>query len=127
MNTSLYIATSGLNAYQKKLDTISNNMANAETVGFKRREASFEENLAISIENQKSAQKEIGRLTPNGIRLGFGTHVSSSQLVLDQGAAKATDNPLDFMINGPGFFQVAKAGSTEVFYTRNGSYQQSPT
>ncbi|MCM3763605.1 flagellar hook-basal body protein [Neobacillus niacini] len=127
MNTSLYIATSGLNAYQKKLDTISNNMANAETVGFKRRESSFEENLAVSIENQKAVQHEFGRVTPNGIRLGFGTHVSSSQLALDQGAAKATDNPFDIMITGTGFFRVGNGDGTEVFYTRNGAFQQSPT
>jgi flagellar basal-body rod protein FlgG len=127
MNTSLYIATSGLNAYQKKLDTISNNMANAETVGFKRREASFEENLAVSIENQKSAGNEIGRLTPNGIRIGSGVHTSSSQLVLDQGSAKATNNPLDIMITGSGFFQVGQGDGAEVFYTRNGAFQQSPT
>ncbi|MBU8918240.1 flagellar hook-basal body protein [Bacillus sp. FJAT-29953] len=124
MNTSLYIATSGLNAYQKKLDTIANNMANAETAGFKKREASFEENLAISIDNQKADNREVGRLTPNGIRTGFGVHITAAQLNLEQGAAKATNNPLDFMIDGKGFFQVGKGN--EVFYSRNGSFQQSP-
>ncbi|MEH7335177.1 flagellar hook-basal body protein [Neobacillus drentensis] len=129
MNTSLYIATSGLNSYQKKLDTIANNIANAETAGFKRREASFEENLAISIENQKAANREIGRMTPNGVRAGFGVHVNGTQLILDQGVPKATDNPLDLMISGQGFFQVGKrqGGSIEAFYTRNGSFQKSPT
>ncbi len=129
MNSSLYIATSGLNSYQKKLDTIANNMSNAETTGFKRREASFEENLAISIENQKAANREIGRMTPNGIRAGFGVHVNGTQMILDQGIPKATDNPLDLMISGQGFFQVGKqqGGTTEIFYTRNGSFQKSPT
>lgn len=124
MNTSLYIATSGLNSYQKKLDTISNNIANAETTGFKRREASFEENLAISIENQKAANREAGRMTPNGIRAGFGVHVNGTQIMLEQGIPKATENPLDLMISGKGFFQVGKQG--DVFYTRNGSFQKSP-
>lgn len=129
MNSSLYIATSGLNAYQKKLDTIANNLANSETAGFKRREASFEENLAISIENQKATNREIGRLTPNGIRAGFGVHLNGTQMILDQGMQKATDNPLDLMITGQGFFQVGKlqGGNTETFFTRNGSFQKSPT
>ncbi|WP_066067164.1 flagellar hook-basal body protein [Neobacillus soli] len=129
MNTSLYIATSGLNSYQKKLDTISNNMANSETAGFKRREASFEENLAISIKNQAADHREVGRLTPYGIRAGYGVHVNGSQMILDQGTPKATDNPLDLMITGKGFFQVGKkqGDNTEVFYTRNGSFQKSPT
>ncbi|PLS01438.1 flagellar hook-basal body protein [Neobacillus cucumis] len=129
MNSSLYIATTGLTAYQKKLDTISNNIANAETVGFKRREASFEENLAISIENQKAAQREIGRLTPNGIRAGFGVHMDGSKMILDQGIPKETNHPLDLMIAGEGYFQVGKqqGGTTETFYTRNGSFQKSPT
>ncbi|EKN64730.1 flagellar hook-basal body protein [Neobacillus bataviensis LMG 21833] len=125
MNTSLYIATSGLNTYQKKLDTISNNIANAETAGFKRREASFEENLAISITNQQAENREIGRQTPNGIRTGFGVHLNGTQMILDQGTPKATDNPLDIMINGKGFFQVGKGN--DILYTRNGSFQKSPT
>ncbi|MEO2076730.1 MAG: flagellar hook-basal body protein [Bacillus sp. (in: firmicutes)] len=129
MNTSLYIATSGLNAFQKKLDTISNNIANAETAGYKRRDASFEENLAVSIKNQQAANKEIGRLTPNGIRVGFGVHVNGTEMFLEQGTPKATDNPLDLMISGTGFFQVGKqqGANTEVLFTRNGSFQKSPT
>jgi flagellar basal-body rod protein FlgG len=128
MNSSLYIATSGLSSYQKKLDTVADNISNAETVGFKRREASFEENLAISIENQKAANREIGRKTPNGIRAGFGVHLNGTQMILDQGVPKATDNPLDLMISGQGYFQVGKqqGGRTEIFYTRNGSFQKSP-
>ena len=128
MNSSLYIATSGLNSYQKKLDTIADNIANADTVGFKRREASFEENLAISIENQKAVNREIGRKTPNGIRVGYGIHLNGTQMILDQGIPKATNNPLDLMISGQGFFQVGKqqGNHTEIFYTRNGQFQKAP-
>ena len=128
MNSSLYIATSGLNTYQKKLDTIAGNISNAETVGFKRREASFEENLAISIENQKATNREIGRKTPHGIRAGFGVHLNGTQMILDQGIPKATNNPLDLMISGQGFFQIGKqqGGNLEIFYTRNGQFQKSP-
>ncbi|MGJ7921972.1 flagellar hook-basal body protein [Neobacillus sp. LXY-4] len=129
MSSSLYIAASGLNTYQKKLDTISNNIANVDTTGYKRRETSFEENLAISIENQKARQQEIGRGTPFGIREGFGVHVSGNQLILDQGVPKATDNPFDLMIMGKGYFRVGKqqAGGNEVLYTRDGAFQKSPT
>jgi flagellar basal-body rod protein FlgG len=128
MNTSFYIASTGLRAYQNKLDNISNNIANIDTNGFKRREASFSENLALSIQNQPSAEKEIGRLSPLGIRTAFGSRIGLTALDVTQGAPKETHNPYDFMMEGNGFFQVQRGtGNTrEILYTKGGTFQPTP-
>lgn len=128
MNTSLYIASSGVRSFQGKLDNIANNIANVESAGFKRREASFSENLAVSIQNQAEPQKEIGRLSPNGIRTTYGSRIGSTAIDLTQGAPKETNNPFDFMILGNGYFQVQRTtgDTTEILYTRSGAFQQTP-
>lgn len=128
MNTSLLIASSGLRAYQGKLDTIAGNISNVETAGYKRRESSFSENLTVSIQNQAEQAREEGRLSPFGIRTTFGTRLVSTALDFTQGSAKQTDRPLDLMIEGKGYFQVRRTTgqTTEVLYTRAGSFQLSP-
>jgi flagellar basal-body rod protein FlgG len=128
MNTSIYIASTGLQAYQGKLDTIANNIANVDTTGFKRREATFEENLAVSIQNQAQHPKEIGRLSPSGIRTTFGSRIGATLMDNTQGAPKETDNPFDMMVEGNGYFQVQRTSGNakETLYTRSGAYQQTP-
>ena len=128
MNTSLFIASSGVRAYQGKLDTIANNISNVESTGFKRREAAFSENLTVSIQNQTEPQREIGRLSPPGIRTTFGSRIAGTPLDLTQGAPKQTDQPFDFMVEGNGYFQVQRTTgtTTEILYTRGGAFQQSP-
>ncbi|NWQ39686.1 flagellar hook-basal body protein [Bacillus sp. EB106-08-02-XG196] len=128
MNTSLFIASSGVRAYQGKLDTIANNISNVESTGFKRREATFSDNLTISIQNQTEAQKEMGRLSPLGIRTTFGSRLAATPLDFTQGVPKQTDQPFDFMIEGNGYFQVQRTTgtTTEILYTRGGAFQQSP-
>jgi flagellar basal-body rod protein FlgG len=124
MNTSLYIASTGLKSYQGKLDTIANNIANVDTAGYKRREAAFSENLAASIQNQAEAQKEVGRLSPNGIRTTFGSRIGATLMDNAQGTPQETDSPYDLMLEGNGFFKVLR-NSGEVLYTRSGSFQLS--
>ena len=128
MNTSLFIASSGVRAYQGKLDTIANNISNVESTGYKRREASFSENLTVSIQNQTDLQKEIGRLSPPGVRTTFGSRIAGTQLDVTQGTPKQTDQPFDFMVEGNGYFQVQRrtGTTTEVLYTRDGAFQQTP-
>lgn len=128
MNTSLYIASSGIRAYQGKLDTIANSISNVETTGFKRREAVFSENLTVSIQNQTEPQMEIGRLSSPGIRTTFGSRIVETSLDITQGAPKQTDQPFDFMVEGNGYFQVQRTTgtTTEILYTRGGAFQQSP-
>jgi flagellar basal-body rod protein FlgG len=124
MNTSFYIATSGVRSYQGKLDSIANNIANVDTAGFKRRGATFAENLTVSIQNQTDEQKEVGRLSPNGIRTTFGSRIVATPLDLTQGAPKETNNPYDLMVEGNGYFQVQRS-TGEILYARSGSFQLS--
>ena len=130
MNTSLYISSGALQAYQQKIDTSANNIANVNTTGFKRKDHSFSEIFASQLNNQGRTNQEVGRLTPNGLRVGYGTRTGLTQLVMEQGQATQTGNPFDLMIQGNGFFQVgypAKAGTAdEIKYTRDGNFHISP-
>lgn len=126
MNTSIYIAGSGLRAYQQKLDTIANNVANVNTAGYKAREASFSENLATAINNQANVAEEKGRLTPYGIRTGSGVHLVSTYLNVEQGSLQKTDDPNNIAIAGKGFFQLGRQNGNglDIVYSRNGAFQK---
>ncbi len=131
MNTSLYISSGALQAFQQKIDTSANNIANVNTTGFKRKDQNFSEILASQINNQGRTSQEIGRLTPNGVRVGYGVRTGLTQLVMEQGQAIQTGNPFDLMIQGKGFFQVGYPSATagapdEVRYTRDGNFHLSP-
>ncbi len=121
------IAAVGLRAYQQKLDSISNNIANVDTTGYKSRDASFSENLATSIMNQPNPQREVGRFTPFGIRTAYGTRIGLTNVDLSQGQPKETGNAYDFMLEGNGFFQVQRGtgNSRQIMYTRDGAFQLS--
>lgn len=121
MSIQLQTATTSMRELQKKIDTIANNISNINTTGYKRQEANFADALYQSIEKQSGPQNEIGRLTPNGLRVGSGTIVSQT-IRTEQGALQKTDRQLDFAISGEsGFFRVASGGNT--FYTKDGSFQ----
>jgi flagellar basal-body rod protein FlgG len=131
VNTSLYISSGALQAYQQKIDTTANNVANVNTTGYKKRDASFSEILTTNLNNQVPAQGEVGRLTPNGLRVGHGARIGATQLNMEQGQAVQTNLPFDLMINGKGFFQIGLgstdgAGGDEVRYTRDGNFHLSP-
>ncbi len=129
MNTSLYISSGALQAFQQKIDTSANNIANVDTNGFKRKDHSFSEILASQINNLGTASQEPGRLTPNGLRVSYGTRLGLTQLDMKEGKALQTGNPFDLMINGNGFFQVgyqSADGNGEVHYTRDGNFHLSP-
>ncbi len=128
MNTSFNIATTGIRSYQGKLDTIANNIANVDKTGFKRREATFSENLAVSIQNQSKPGRELGRTSPNGIRTTYGSRIGSTALDITQGGSNQTDNPYDLMLIGNGYFQVLRTtgDNQEIHYTKNGSFHSTP-
>ena len=131
MNTSLLISSGALQSYQQRLDTSANNIANVNTTGFKRKDQSFSEILASQINNQGRTNEEIGRLTPDGIRVGYGTRTGLTQLDMQQGQAMETGKPFDLMIEGQGFFQIAApanepGAARETRYTRDGNFHLSP-
>ncbi len=119
-----------MSAYQQKIDNTANNVANVNTNGYKRKDHSFSEILASQINNQSRPDQEVGRLTPNGIRVGYGTRMGLTQTDMEQGQPIETGNPFDLMINGNGFFQVGYPGAAgepgEVRFTRDGNFHLTP-
>ncbi|GAB7387921.1 flagellar hook-basal body complex protein FlhP [Bacillaceae bacterium] len=129
MNGSIYISAGAIGAWQQKIDTIANNVANVNTPGFKGRDLSFREELVSALDNQPRRERETGRLTPHGIRVGHGVGAGVSRLRLEQGPARETGNPYDLMLEGPGFFLLSPSlapdvGNVNEFrLSRDGAFQ----
>ena len=109
---------------QKRLDTITNNLANSNTTGFKKEgmvAQSFDERLAIKIKDTSALANR-----PEGIGyISLGTKVGETYTNWEQGGFQITDKPSDLAVAGSGFFAVAytnKAGETSVMYTRDGAF-----
>jgi flagellar basal-body rod protein FlgG len=121
MIRALYSAASGMTAQQLNVDNIANNLANANTAGFKMRRAQFQDLL---YQNMIQPGAAAGQQTtiPAGLQLGLGTRAASNEIIFMQGAFSQTSNPLDLAIQGSGFFQIRQA-SGELAYTRAGQFQ----
>jgi flagellar basal-body rod protein FlgG len=111
MIDALYIATSGLQSVQNQIDTLSNNLSNMQTPGFKAKRASFGDIAVIT-----PSQVQAG-LTPG--QAGAGAEVLSTNAVFSQGQLKQTGNTWDLAIQGEGFFEVVDASGNHL-YTRDG-------
>ena len=121
MLRSLSIAKTGLEAQQTQLDTITHNLANVATNGYKRSRAVFEDLLYQNMRQTGGASTEQTQL-PTGLQLGTGVRTVATSRNFSQGALTQTGNNLDLAVNGQGFFQIQMAdGSTA--YTRDGSFQ----
>ncbi len=119
---TLYTAATGMTAMETKLDVTANNLANIETVGYKRSRANFED-LFYRHEKFPGAEDTAGNYAPTGISVGLGTKVSSTQGDFAQGAFEVTDNELDVTIQGLGFFQVTDPNG-DIYYTRAGNFSK---
>jgi flagellar basal-body rod protein FlgG len=120
MNAALWISKTGLDAQTKEIAVISNNLANASTVGFKKSRAVFEDLLYQTI-NQPGGRSAQDTEMPSGLMLGAGTKVVATQKIHTQGDMISTDNSLDVMIQGDGFFEVLMPDGSSS-YTRNGQF-----
>src|SRR3954470_14643913 len=120
MIRALYSAGSGMAAQQMNIDNIAHNLANANTAGFKMRRAQFQDLLYQSM-IQPGAAAGSQTVVPSGLQIGLGTRPSSNEIIFTQGNFQSTDNPLDVVIQGKGFFQVRRP-SGELAYTRSGSF-----
>ncbi|HWZ30277.1 MAG TPA: flagellar basal-body rod protein FlgG [Bryobacteraceae bacterium] len=121
MIKALYSAGSGMTAQQMAIDNIANNLANSNTTGFKARRTQFQDLLYQSY-LQPGAAAGSQTIVPSGLQLGLGTRPSANSIVFTQGTFTQTDNPLDIVIQGKGFFQIKRPdGSTA--YTRSGNFQ----
>lgn len=121
MIRALFSAASGMAAQQMNVDNIANNLANANTAGYKARRVQFQDLLYQDL-LQPGASASQQTVVPAGLQLGMGTHPSSNEIVFTQGNFSETDNPLDVVIQGPGFFQVLQPNG-QVAYTRDGEFQ----
>jgi flagellar basal-body rod protein FlgG len=120
MNPALWISKTGLDAQTKDIAVISNNLANASTIGFKKSRAVFEDLLYQTI-NQPGGRSAQDTELPSGLMLGAGTKVVATQKIHSQGDMLTTDNSLDLMIQGEGFFEIALPDGTSA-YSRNGQF-----
>jgi len=118
---ALFSAGSGMNAQQLSIDNIANNLANANTVGFKSRSTQFQDLLYQSLLQPGSAASS-QTTVPSGLQVGLGTRPAANSVVFSQGNFQQTDNPLDLVIQGKGFFQIKQPDGT-VAYTRAGNFQ----
>jgi flagellar basal-body rod protein FlgG len=114
-------AASGMKAQQLNIDTIANNLANVNTTGFKKSHAEFQDLLYEKVMPGGQVNAE-GRVRPTQVEVGHGVKMVSTNRNFGQGTVVATDNPLDVMIEGDGFFQLRMPDGT-IKYTRDGSFK----
>ena len=117
MFRSLHVAATGMVAQETNLDTISNNLANANTTGYKRQDTQFEDLIYQTV---RPAGPGGGVGAPAGVQLGSGARVVATSRQFSQGAMQQTDNPLDVAIEGAGFLAVNRVNG-DVAYTRAGA------
>jgi flagellar basal-body rod protein FlgG len=120
MFRSLQVAATGMAAQETQLDTIANNLANANTVGYKRQDAEFEDLLYQNV--RSASPTEGGAVAPTSTQVGSGARVVAVSRSFAQGAIQQTGNPLDVAIEGSGFLTVMQPNGQPA-YTRNGTLQ----
>ncbi|WIV10863.1 flagellar hook protein FlgE [Proteiniborus sp. MB09-C3] len=121
MMRSMYSGVSGLRVHQTKMDVIGNNIANVNTVGFKRGQVTFQEVFSQVVRGASAPQGGKGGTNPQ--QIGLGVNIGSISTVHTKGAVQRTDNPTDLMIDGEGFFVVTDDPNFQnKFYTRAGNF-----
>jgi flagellar basal-body rod protein FlgG len=120
MIRALFSAASGMNAQQLNVDNIAHNLANANTVGFKARRVQFQDLMYQNL-LQPGAAAGAQTVVPTGLQLGLGTRPASNEIIFAQGSFESTNNPLDLVIQGRGFFQIRRP-SGDLAYSRAGQF-----
>lgn len=125
MLASLSISQTGLSAQDRALASISNNLANVSTTGFKKERAVFQD-LLYQVHKQPGAQSSQSTQLPSGLQTGTGVRTVATQKLHTAGNLQITDQPLDLAVSGRGFMQVLLP-TGETGYTRDGQLQLSST
>jgi flagellar basal-body rod protein FlgG len=120
MIRALYTAATGMAAQQLEQDVVANNLANVNTVGFKKSRADFLD-LMYQITSKSGSQTSSGGQLPVGIEIGMGVKPVATQKIFTQGDYQQTGNQYDIAIEGNGFFQFDNNGAT--LYSRAGSFK----
>jgi len=123
MLRSLQSAATGMEAQQQLMDTLSNNIANVNTTGFKKQRAHFNDLLYQNVRAPGLSSNQ-GSVTPSSIQMGSGVQLQSIDRVFTEGSIKETGNDTDLMIGGRGFFRVQMQDGS-LGYTRDGSFRRS--
>ena len=124
MVRGLYTAYTGLVNQQKRLDIVSNNLANSTTTGYKKEgmtTQSFDSVYGIKVKDET-----VGYMNQNIGKMSLGVKIGETYRSWDQGSLKNTESSYDFALAGDGFFSISftnKAGETSTLYTRDGSFQ----
>jgi len=121
MIRALWTSATGMKAQQLFVDVIANNLANVNTSGFKKSRVDFQDLLYQTVKIAGTKAPGGGQM-PVGIQIGHGVQSVSIEKIFSQGEIVETQNPLDLVIEGNGFFQVLQADGT-VAYTREGSFK----
>ncbi len=121
---ALGIAATGMLAQQTNVDVISNNIANANTTGFKSSRAAFQDLIYETMKREGSLTSEDGSSRPTGIDVGLGVETAGTVRLNTQGGLLATENKLDIAIDGKGYFTINMPDGSQAF-TRDGSFQLS--
>jgi len=117
---SLRTAATGMSAQQLNVEVISNNIANMNTIAFKKQRAEFQDLLYQTIERAGAQSSDSGTVVPTGVQVGSGVKAGATYRITSQGSATQTGNDLDVMIKGRGYLQVLLP-SGETAYTRAGN------
>ncbi|MDK9698971.1 MAG: flagellar basal-body rod protein FlgG [bacterium] len=123
MIRALRTAASGMFAEQLKIDTVANNLSNVNTSGYKKQTVQFQDLIYQSTHTAAAGQGD-GTLAPVPIAVGHGVRPISTDRIFTQGSPTETNNPLDVMVEGTGFFQVTRADG-RIAYTRDGTFKLS--
>jgi len=118
---ALRTATTGMAAQQMNVEVISNNIANMNTIGFKKQRAEFQDLLYQNIERMGAQSSDSGTVVPTGIQVGSGVKTGSVYRIMEQGSPTLTGNQYDISIEGKGYFQILLP-SGETAYTRAGNF-----
>lgn len=127
MNNSMITASVSMGALQQKLDMLADNFANANTVGYKRKSAVFED-ILTSLNPHVEDFNQAGRRTPLGFTQGWGSRIAAIQTDMSQGVLKQTGNVTDIAIEGNALFEVRTGGDINGAraFTRHGPFQLMP-
>lgn len=131
MSIAFYTGVSGMTAFSENLNVVSHNIANVNTSGYKKQRASFDELLHSRVNihrnyasrNEGEAEQAAAELSTD--KVGHGVRIGGVDVLYGVSGLQTTDYPLDFAINGEGFFAVQ--GNNGVEYTRNGAFSLSMT
>ncbi|MEB3196715.1 MAG: flagellar basal-body rod protein FlgG [Candidatus Sericytochromatia bacterium] len=121
MMGALWTAATGMRAQQTNIDVTSNNLANANTLGYKKVRAEFKDLMYRTI-RQAGTPMQSGTQMPVGTQVGMGVLNSATARIYSQGDFQQTENPFDWVIEGEGFFQVQRPDG-QLAYTRDGSFK----